>query len=100
MDSADGDNFYEITVTAFDGVSSKSQAVNIEVTNQEEFGSVSLTQRVPQQGIAVTASLSDQDGGITGAEWQWYRGGTKVDRRRLGLLTSSQTNNSAIAMVL
>ena len=78
MDSADGDNFYDITVTAFDGVSSKSQAVNIEVTNQEEFGSVSLSQRVPQQGIAITAKLSDQDAGITGAKWQWYRGGTKT----------------------
>ena len=50
MDSADGDNFYEVTVTAFDGVASKSQAVNIEVTNQEEFGSVSLSQRVPAAG--------------------------------------------------
>jgi hypothetical protein len=79
MDSADGDNFYDITVTAFDGVASKSQAVNIEVTNQEELGSVTLSQRVPQQGIAITAKLSDQDAGITGAKWQWYRGGDKVD---------------------
>ena len=74
MDSADGDNVYEVTVTAFDGVASKSQDVAITVTNKEEFGSVTLTQRTPQAGIAITARLSDEDGGVTGAKWQWYRG--------------------------
>ena len=50
MDSADGDNVYQVTVTVFDGVASKSQAVSITVENVEEFGSVSLSQRVPQTG--------------------------------------------------
>ncbi len=73
MDSADGDNVYEVTVTVFDGAASKSQAVSITVNNVEEPGSIKLSQRVPQAGRAITASLSDPDGGITGAEWQWYR---------------------------
>ena len=77
MDSADGDNMYEVTVTVFDGVASKSQAVSVTVNNVEEIGTVSLTQRVPQQGRAITARLNDPDGGVTGAEWQWYRGGAK-----------------------
>ena len=79
QDSADGDNVYEVTVTAFDGTSSKSQPVSVTVNNVEEIGAVSLTQLVPQTGIAVTAKLNDPDGGVTGASWQWYRGGTKAD---------------------
>ena len=73
-DSADGDNVYKVTVTVFDGVASKSQGVSITVTNKEEAGSVTLTQRVPQQGRAITARLSDEDGGIRETKWQWYRG--------------------------
>ena len=76
MDSADGDNAYLVTVTAFDGVASKSQAVSITVRNVEEDGSIKLSQLTPQVGRAITARLSDPDGGITGAEWQWYRGVT------------------------
>ena len=76
MDSADGDNVYDLTVTAFDGVASKSQAVSIDLRNEEEAGSITLSQLTPQVGRSVTASLSDQDGGITGATWQWYRGVT------------------------
>ena len=75
-DSADGDNVYEVTVTAFDGTVGKSQAVIIKLRNTEDAGSVSLTQRTPQVGIPVTARLSDEDGGIKDLEWQWYRGVT------------------------
>ena len=78
-DSADGDNVYDVTVTVFDGKIGKSQDVNINVTNVEEDGEVTLTQRTPQEGRAITARLTDNDGGVTGAQWQWYRGGTKAD---------------------
>ena len=75
MDSADGDNVYLVTVTASDGSASKSQAVSITVQEHvEEDGKVTLTQLVPQEGIAITARLTDKDGNITGTEWQWYRG--------------------------
>ena len=74
MDSADGDNVYLLTVTASDGGASTSKDVSITVVNTEEPGSITLTQLVPQEGIAITARLSDQDGNITGTEWQWYRG--------------------------
>ncbi len=79
MDSADGDNVYLVTVTAFDGTSSTSQAVSITVRNEEEAGSITLSQLTPQVGISVTASLDDSDKGVTGAEWQWYRGGPATD---------------------
>ena len=75
-DSADGDNVYEVTVTAFDGSVGKSQDVIIKLQNTEDTGSVSLTQRTPQVGIPVTARLSDEDGGIKDLTWQWYRGVT------------------------
>ena len=44
------------------------------MTNKEEPGKITLTQRRPQEGIAITARLSDPDGNITDTEWQWYRG--------------------------
>ena len=53
-----------VTVTASDGSASKSEDVSITVTKRtEEFGSVSLTQLVPQEGIAITARLTDPDNG-------------------------------------
>ena len=82
MDSADGDNVYLVTVTAFDGVASKSQDVSITVTNEPEFGSVSLTQRTPQEGIAITARLSDEDGGINGRQVAVVQGRDPRRRRR------------------
>ena len=34
---------------------------------------VSLSQREPQVGSALSASVDDDDGDITNVEWQWYR---------------------------
>ena len=76
MDSADGDNVYEVTVTATDGVARSSKAVSVTVEDTEEGGSISLTQRVPQEGTPITARLTDKDGNISGTAWQWYRGVT------------------------
>ena len=58
MDSADGDNVYEVTVTVSDGVARSSQAVLVTVTNKEEPGKITLSQRRPQEGIAITANGS------------------------------------------
>ena len=74
MDSADGDNVYLVTVTVTDGVARSSKAVTVTVDNKEEGGSISLTQRRPQEGMPITARLTDKDGNISGTEWQWYRG--------------------------
>ena len=78
MDSADGDNVYEVVVRVSDGNESKTQTVTVTVENVEEAGTVSLSQRSPQEGIPVTASLSDKDGNITGTEWQWYKSDVKI----------------------
>ncbi len=76
MDSTDGTNVYVVVVTAYDGSARSSKTVSVTVDNIEEVGSISLSQRRPQEGIPVTASLTDPDGNIVGTQWQWYRGGT------------------------
>ena len=90
------DNMHEVTVRAtdnmydIDGVTGEptTKLVMVEVTNEEEPGSVKLTvngttgQPVlqPQMGEALTATLSDGDTPVdaAGIEWQWYRGSTEI----------------------
>ena len=43
-------------------------AVTVMVTNVNEDGMVTLSSQTPVVGIALTATLTDADGGITGAE--------------------------------
>ena len=68
------DNVYEVTVVAEDDgtprLSTEYQA-EVRVVNVDEDGIVELSPLVPQVGVPLTAELTDPDGGITGAEWQW-----------------------------
>ena len=88
MDSADGDNVYLVTVTVTDGVARSSKAVTVTVDNKEEGGSISLTQRRPQEGMPITARLTDKDGNISATEWQWYRGVADQDDTADGIQLS------------
>ena len=45
--------------------------VTINVNNVEEAGSVSMSWTRPQAGTAITATLTDPDGSISGTTWQW-----------------------------
>ena len=47
--------------------------VTITVNNVEEAGKVSLTWTRPQVGAAITATLADPDGSISGTTWQWAK---------------------------
>ena len=58
---------YDVTVTV-------SAGVVITVNNLNEPGQVSLSNDSPSAGDTVTATLSDPDGGVTGASWAWSRG--------------------------
>ena len=40
-------------------------------TAADQPGSVSLSEDQPEMGIPLTATLADDDGGITGTTWQW-----------------------------
>ena len=71
---ADKDNVYEVTITAADGQANMStRDIKVTVTNAEELGKVKLSQTQPRVGLAITASYSDLDSGLSSATWQWYR---------------------------
>ena len=65
-DSKDAAGDAETLATTDDTV-----AVTINLTNVEETGSVSLSATTPRVDVALTATLTDPDGGITGTTWQW-----------------------------
>ena len=48
-------------------------AVTATVVNVDEAGVVSLSMAQPVEGVALTATLSDPDGGVSGVTWQWAR---------------------------
>ena len=47
--------------------------VTIKVVDGEDTGKVTLSAREPQVGRSVHATASDEDGGMSGVEWRWYR---------------------------
>ena len=55
-------------VTKYDRV-----IVTVSVVDANDDGTVSLSQREPQVGKALGASVEDDDGDIGNVEWQWYR---------------------------
>ena len=70
---ANTDNVYEVTVRAADADGYiGTLAVKVTVTNEDELGVVTLSKIRPRVGIAVTASVTDPDGSISGLTWQWY----------------------------
>ena len=70
---ANRDNVYEVTVEATDGNGNTgAKDVKVTVTNVEEDGTVTLTQLQPRVGVALTASVTDLDGDVSGVTWQWY----------------------------
>ena len=86
----DRNNIYEVTITADDGRNVGELHVTIKVTNDEEPGKVDLGQQQPEIGTALTAVVSDPDGGfnrsngkrrddVTDETWEWH---ATTDRRR------------------
>ena len=45
--------------------------VTINVTNVDEDGTVTLSSQGPRSESAITATLTDADGSVTGTTWQW-----------------------------
>ena len=80
---ADGDNIYTVRLRAAP-VSGNggpvrrtvpplpfTKQVEVTVTDADDPGVIALSPLPPQVGVPLTAELTDQDGGITGAHWQW-----------------------------
>ena len=65
-------NVYDVIVTATDSdMMSDTRRVAVTVTNAEEAGTVTLSNRQPEVDVAIRATLSDLDGGETGVTWKW-----------------------------
>ena len=77
---ADGDNVYKVTVVTLDGDGGRGEFdVCIAVMNIDEEGKITLLDEdgnevvQPRAQGAITAELTDPDGGVTGITWQWAR---------------------------
>ena len=66
---------YSITVVATSGTGNRLLKTRLDVTvhviDAEDGGTVSLSQREPQAGRTVVATLSDPDGGVILSKWAW-----------------------------
>ena len=73
---------YSITIVARSGAGDRrltaKLGVVIEVVNTHDLGEVMLSQRQPNVGIGIVATLSDPDGGVEINRWLWER--TENDR--------------------
>ena len=73
---------YSVTVSVHDGKDADGNAdttvddtitVTIGVTNVDEPGAVALSPAQPVVGTALTATLIDLDGSVSGETWKWER---------------------------
>ena len=77
---ADEDNTYELTVGARDSDGNRgTEDIEVKVTNEDEDGTVTLSAVQPRVGVAVTASLTDIDGPVSGVKWQWSISNRDID---------------------
>ena len=54
-----------------DSATDNEIAVNISVINVDEDGSITFSSQQPQVGTALTATLTDLDGSVSGVTWSW-----------------------------
>ena len=77
---ANRDNVYNVTVTVTDSDgNTTSRDVAVTVTNVEEDGKVTLSNRQPEVGVPIRAMLTDPDGGVRDVTWQWDYGDGSAD---------------------
>ena len=88
------DNVYEVTVRAADADGKiGTMDVKVSVTNVNEPGTVTLSKTQPRVGIAVTASVTDPDGSISGLTWQWsINGATDLVAAPNGDITDAKSD--------
>ena len=119
--NAAGANFedkssYSITIVArtrTDGVDADATAhgargakygrldVTINVVDQNDPGDVMLSEREPQVGRPVLATLDDDDGGESAIKWYWFRGlaaDTGAPATKLGVLFAKVSADGTVAV--
>ena len=67
-------NVYRVTVEASGG----THEVAVRVTDVDESGRASIDRQQPQVDRPLEASLSDEDDGVSGQQWQWARSRDKT----------------------
>ena len=92
------DNIYEVTVQASDGTNTAMRAVTVKVIDAEEDGKVTLSSQDPLVGTALTATLEDSDGDVTGVKWTWHRLATAATEAVRDNPDTDATEGNAIAM--
>ena len=79
---------YSFIVSVSDGKSSSGResdsrddsiTVTINVEDVDEPGAVALSSHQPQVDVALTATLTDPDGGLAGVVWLWERSADRAD---------------------
>ena len=98
---ANRDNVYEVTAQASDGVNTGTLDITVTVGNVEEAGTVTLSNRQPEDNVPITAMLSDPDVAVqSSVEWQWednqgeISGATSATFRPIG---GEQVGNTLMA---
>ena len=68
---------YSLTILASSGEGSRKQNASLDViinvVDAVDLGEVSLSQRQPELGTDIHATVSDDDGGVTVTRWVWER---------------------------
>ena len=104
---ANGDNIYEVTVVASDGGRTATRSATVKVIDDTaEKGKITLSSQEALIGTAITATLTDSDGGahptsykvypsdgISRVTWEWHR--LAAANTAIGAETLIDDSNSA-----
>ena len=60
------------------GPGKRAEGVTAAAVMEDDDGMVTLSTGTPEVGSAITAMLTDPDGGVTGATWQWEKSSNGV----------------------
>ena len=92
---ANRNNVYEVTVQATDSAANTGTLdVTVTVTNVEEDGEITLSNRQPEAGVSITATLTDPDGSISGVTWQWQASDINIEGATSRTYTPVQTTDT------
>ena len=74
-DPANSGNTYRVTITVSDltrpNSLTASKGIVVEVVNVDEEGKVLLSNLRPEDGVPISAVLTDPDGGVRDVTWRW-----------------------------
>ena len=93
------DNVYEVTVIVRDnGGATGMKKVRITVMNVDEAGKLVLSPEQPDDGMPVTATLTDPDGVEIITDWKWAETSSRGMRSRTAAYrcTPQQTSTAAV----